>query len=119
MADNNITMELQRNYAFLFFFSFITILWELHRRKDVREEMEQDLLLSESSQYDLEMALLEKLRDDFKGILLSFELPKKLLIVDGPWRPESGLVTGALKIKRQKVEEAYNAQIDKAFQEMS
>ena len=42
---------------------------------------------------------------------MGYEMPKAIAIVDGPWTPESGLVTGALKIRNKAIREKYHVEI--------
>ena len=58
--------------------------------------------------------LLAKLKVELN--LSHYEMPRAICLTDGArWTPESGLVTGALKIRRKNVEKAYRAEIDKMF----
>ncbi|KAL4283795.1 hypothetical protein GQ457_16G019680 [Hibiscus cannabinus] len=43
-----------------------------------------------------------------KARLEKFEIPAKLKLVSTPWTPESGLVTAALKIKREAIRKAFS-----------
>jgi len=54
---------------------------------------------------------VERLAADFKG----FEKPKAVVVVDEEFTTDNGLLTPTLKIKRAKVMEKYQAEIDAAF----
>jgi long-chain acyl-CoA synthetase len=59
---------------------------------------------------DLERELLEHLEDVNKG-LDNIEQLKFLSVVGDDWTPENGFLTPTLKIKRGKIEEAYQGQV--------
>jgi long-chain acyl-CoA synthetase len=59
---------------------------------------------------DLERELLEHLDDVNKG-LDNIEQLKFLSVVGDDWTPENGFLTPTLKIKRGKIEEAYQGQV--------
>jgi long-chain acyl-CoA synthetase len=59
---------------------------------------------------DLERELLEHLEDVNKG-LDNVEQLKFLSVVGDDWTPENGFLTPTLKIKRGKIEEAYQGQV--------
>ena len=67
-------------------------------------------------------ALIEKLLTDLKlqfgRLLTRYEMPKALCLVDGPWTPDNGLVTGALKIKRHAIEQKYRDQLNTTFKRL-
>jgi long-chain acyl-CoA synthetase len=42
-----------------------------------------------------------------KGKLERFEIPTKVKLLPDPWTPESGLVTAAMKLKREAVRKAF------------
>lgn len=39
--------------------------------------------------------------------LVKFEIPAKIKLIPEPWTPESGLVTAALKLKREVIRKTY------------
>jgi long-chain acyl-CoA synthetase len=39
--------------------------------------------------------------------LEKFEIPAKIKLIPEPWTPESGLVTAALKLKREVIRKTY------------
>lgn len=45
-----------------------------------------------------------------------FELPAKIKLLPDPWTPESGLVTAALKLKREQVKAKFKGELDKLYQ---
>jgi len=45
----------------------------------------------------------------------NFEKPSGVYLTSDEWTPESGLVTAAMKLKRQEVQKKYKEQIDKLF----
>lgn len=44
-----------------------------------------------------------------------FELPAKIKLIPEPWTPESGLVTAALKLKREQVKAKFKNELDKLY----
>lgn len=42
-----------------------------------------------------------------QGRLQKFEIPAKIKLLHEPWTPETGLVTAALKIKRENIRKAF------------
>ncbi|KAK9924321.1 hypothetical protein M0R45_032698 [Rubus argutus] len=49
------------------------------------------------------------------GKLDKFELPGKIYLASDPWTPESGLVTAALKIKREQIKSKFRSEIEKLY----
>lgn len=45
-----------------------------------------------------------------------FEIPAKVKLVPGPWTPESGLATAALKIKREPLKNKYKNELQKLYE---
>lgn len=45
-----------------------------------------------------------------------FELPAKIKLVPEPWTPESGLVTAALKIKREQLKSKFKSELTKLYE---
>ena len=46
-----------------------------------------------------------------------YEMPMAYcLVADGPWTPETGLVTGAMKLRRRQIEAKYSQEIDDMYQ---
>ncbi|KAL5558399.1 hypothetical protein UlMin_034610 [Ulmus minor] len=50
-----------------------------------------------------------------KARLEKFEIPAKIKLLDEPWTPESGLVTAALKLKRDVIRKAFSAELSKLY----
>jgi len=45
--------------------------------------------------------------------LEKFEIPAKILLLPEPWTPESGLVTAALKLKREQIKSKFKDDLNK------
>ncbi|XP_022928374.1 long chain acyl-CoA synthetase 8 isoform X1 [Cucurbita moschata] len=56
---------------------------------------------------------LSKVAKDAK--LQKFEIPEKIKLVADPWTPESGLVTAALKIKREQVKAKFKNVLEQLY----
>ena len=63
----------------------------------------------------LQEKLLAVIDQFLKNRLASYEIPKAICLVDGPWTPEGGLVTGALKTKRKVIGQRYEEEITAMF----
>ncbi|KAJ7959135.1 Long chain acyl-CoA synthetase [Quillaja saponaria] len=50
-----------------------------------------------------------------KARLEKFEIPAKIKLLPDPWTPESGLVTAALKIKREVIRKAFAEELSKLY----
>ncbi|XP_057442694.1 long chain acyl-CoA synthetase 9, chloroplastic-like [Lotus japonicus] len=50
-----------------------------------------------------------------KARLEKFEIPAKIKLLSDPWSPESGLVTAALKIKRETIKKAFKEELSKLY----
>ncbi|GLT49820.1 hypothetical protein SLA2020_233510 [Shorea laevis] len=50
-----------------------------------------------------------------KARLEKFEIPAKIKLLSTPWTPESGLVTAALKIKREAIRKAFSEDLTKLY----
>lgn len=44
-----------------------------------------------------------------------FEIPAKIRLLPEPWTPESGLVTAALKIKREQLKAMFKDELQKLY----
>ena len=66
---------------------------------------------------EVRQAVLETLTDDLRDRgFQRYEIPMAYhLAPDGPWTPESGLVTGAMKLRRRQVEDRYKQAIERMF----
>lgn len=45
-----------------------------------------------------------------------FETPAKIKLLAEPWTPESGLVTAALKLKREQLKTRFEDELQKLYQ---
>ena len=63
----------------------------------------------------LNKPLLEEIKQALSEKLPFYEIPAAVCAVRGPWTPESGLVTGALKTRRPAIASKYQSQINEAF----
>lgn len=45
-----------------------------------------------------------------------FEIPAKIKLIPEPWTPESGLVTAALKLKREPLKAKFKDELQKLYQ---
>lgn len=45
-----------------------------------------------------------------------FETPAKIKLLPEPWTPESGLVTAALKIKREQLKAKFKDELQKLYE---
>ncbi|UJR08757.1 hypothetical protein I4U23_013014 [Adineta vaga] len=69
---------------------------------------------------DFNDEILRKVQDICrKDKCQSFEIPKRIKIVQDSWSPESGLVNDALKLKRKAIGEKYKDDIKKLYKEKS
>ena len=50
-----------------------------------------------------------------KARLEKFEIPSKIKLLSEPWTPESGLVTAALKLKRDVIRKAFSAELSRLY----
>ncbi|TKY74274.1 Long chain acyl-CoA synthetase 9 [Spatholobus suberectus] len=50
-----------------------------------------------------------------KARLEKFEIPAKIKLLSEPWTPESGLVTAALKLKREIIRKTFQEQLSKLY----
>lgn len=50
-----------------------------------------------------------------KARLEKFEIPAKLKLLSDPWTPETGLVTAALKIKRDIIRKTFQEELSKLY----
>lgn len=44
-----------------------------------------------------------------------FETPAKIALLPEPWTPESGLVTAALKLKREQVKTKFKDELERLY----
>lgn len=76
--------------------------------KNFAELCNQDEAVKEVQQSLLKAAKAAKLD--------KFEIPAKIMLLPDAWTPESGLVTAALKLKREQLKAKYKAELDKLYQ---
>jgi long-chain acyl-CoA synthetase len=55
------------------------------------------------------------LQEAKKARLEKFEIPAKIKLLSDPWTPESGLVTAALKIKREVIKKTFQEELVKLY----
>uniref|UniRef100_A0A0D9XPH8 4-coumarate--CoA ligase n=1 Tax=Leersia perrieri TaxID=77586 RepID=A0A0D9XPH8_9ORYZ len=67
-----------------------------------KQETVKEVLQSLSKMYSHEFNQAAK-----QARLEKFEIPSKIKLIPEPWTPESGLVTAALKLKREAIKKAY------------
>jgi long-chain acyl-CoA synthetase len=48
--------------------------------------------------------------------LEKFEIPAKIKLLSDPWTPETGLVTAALKLKREAIRRAFSEELSKLYE---
>uniref|UniRef100_A0A7N0U8V9 Uncharacterized protein n=1 Tax=Kalanchoe fedtschenkoi TaxID=63787 RepID=A0A7N0U8V9_KALFE len=63
-----------------------------------------DLCRKEETIKEVQASLV---KEGKKARLDKFEMPAKIKLLPEPWTPESGLVTAALKIKREAIRKAF------------
>jgi long-chain acyl-CoA synthetase len=55
------------------------------------------------------------LQEAKKARLEKFEIPAKIKLLSDPWTPETGLVTAALKIKRDIIRKTFQEELSKLY----
>lgn len=63
----------------------------------------------------LVMMKMKLLQEAKKSHLEKFEIPAKVKLLSEAWTPESGLVTAALKIKREAIRKAFSEELAKLY----
>lgn len=58
---------------------------------------------------------MKNLQEAKKARLEKFETPAKVKLLSDPWTPETGLVTGALKIKRDIIRKTFQEELSKLY----
>ena len=66
----------------------------------------------------LNKALVQVLSTKLAEDLMPHEIPKGYLAFEGPWTPESGLLTPTFKTKGKAIQQKYQADIDKLFESL-
>lgn len=55
------------------------------------------------------------LQEAKKARLAKFEIPAKVKLLSDPWTPETGLVTAALKIKRDVIRKTFQQELSELY----
>ncbi|KAF5746845.1 Long chain acyl-CoA synthetase 9 isoform 1 [Tripterygium wilfordii] len=71
-----------------------------------------DLCETEETVKEVHASLIKEAK---KARLEKFEIPAKVKLVSTPWTPESGLVTAALKLKRDVIRKAFSEDLSKLY----
>ncbi|XWS15129.1 hypothetical protein CRYUN_Cryun35bG0067400 [Craigia yunnanensis] len=71
-----------------------------------------DLCEKEETVKEVHLSLVQIAK---KSRLEKFEIPAKIKLLSTPWTPESGLVTAALKIRREAVRKAFSEDLAKLY----
>ncbi|KAL9664907.1 hypothetical protein QQ045_020316 [Rhodiola kirilowii] len=71
-----------------------------------------DLCLKQETIKEVQASLV---KEGKKARLDKFEIPAKIKLLPEPWTPESGLVTAALKIKREAIKKAFAEDLSKLY----
>ncbi|WCJ44641.1 long chain acyl-CoA synthetase 9 [Euphorbia peplus] len=72
-----------------------------------------DLCAKAETVKEVQASLLKEAK---KARLEKFEIPAKIKLLSEPWTPESGLVTAALKIKREAIRKAFSEELNQLYQ---
>ncbi|XP_065881377.1 long chain acyl-CoA synthetase 9, chloroplastic [Euphorbia lathyris] len=72
-----------------------------------------DLCSKDETIKEVQASLLKEAK---KARLEKFEIPAKIKLLSEPWIPESGLVTAALKIKREAIRKAFSEDLNQLYQ---
>ncbi|XP_050363190.1 long chain acyl-CoA synthetase 9, chloroplastic [Argentina anserina] len=84
--------------------------WAAKRGIDFSEF--SDLCEKEETRKEVQASLLSEAK---KARLQKFEIPAKIKLLSEPWTPESGLVTSALKLKRDVIRKAFSEDLSKLY----
>ncbi|XP_037440716.1 long chain acyl-CoA synthetase 8-like [Triticum dicoccoides] len=76
--------------------------------KDIEELCHNDQAIKEVQQSLSKAAKAARLE--------KFEIPAKIILLPEPWTPESGLVTAALKLKREQLKAKFKDDLNKLYQ---
>ncbi|MED6133824.1 Long chain acyl-CoA synthetase 9, chloroplastic [Stylosanthes scabra] len=63
----------------------------------------------------MKAVLASLVKEGKKARLEKFEIPAKIKLLPEPWTPESGLVTAALKLKREAIRKAFREELLKLY----
>ncbi|CAL1362325.1 unnamed protein product [Linum trigynum] len=72
-----------------------------------------DLCDKKETVQEVQAALVKEAK---KAKLERFEIPTKIKLLSNPWTPETGLVTAALKIKREAIRKAFSEELSKLYE---
>jgi len=64
---------------------------------------------------NINLKFMKYLQEAKKARLEKFEIPAKIKLLSDPWTPESGLVTAALKLKREAVRKTFQEELLKLY----
>ena len=67
------------------------------------------------NQIDMKLYFYTYWQEAKKARLQKFEIPAKIKLLSNPWTPESGLVTAALKLKRDLIRKAFSEDLSKLY----
>lgn len=67
------------------------------------------------NQIDMKLCFYTYWQEAKKARLEKFEIPAKIKLLSNPWTPESGLVTAALKLKRDVIRKAFSEDLSKLY----
>ena len=90
-------------------YSFFINLW--HRLQEIWHEKSFDIIII----IIFKINLWHRLQEAKKARLEKFEIPAKIRLLSSPWTPESGLVTAALKIKRESIRTAFQDELSELY----
>ncbi|BFG35134.1 hypothetical protein CerSpe_214080 [Prunus speciosa] len=71
-----------------------------------------DLCVKEKTIKEVQASLIKEAK---KACLEKFDIPAKIKLLSEPWTPESGLVTAALKLKRDVIKKAFSEDLSKLY----
>ncbi|KAK7321015.1 hypothetical protein VNO77_31080 [Canavalia gladiata] len=71
-----------------------------------------ELCMKEKTVKEVHASLVKEAK---KARLEKFEIPAKIKLLSDPWTPESGLVTAALKLKREAIKKTFDEELSKLY----
>ncbi|GAA0146075.1 ligase [Lithospermum erythrorhizon] len=81
-------------------------------RNEIKHDTFSELCEKEQTLKEVYGSLIKAAKE---ASLEKFEIPTKIKLVSEAWTPESGLVTAALKIKREVIKKAFSQDLDKLY----
>ena len=82
---------------------------------NIGKELPYEALLRD---VDVQQHILKILIDHgMKNRLQKFEIPNAVTLVQEEWTPESGLITASFKVKRKMIQNVYQIEIDRMYEE--